>query len=102
MPSGGLAKLCAGVLVTCSAVISPLCVLLAVPLATSLQWSLQHARLVRDARTDPKTGLLNAAAEITCAIRARLPLAMAVLDIDHFKLSMTPTAIWPETRRCAP
>ena len=89
---GGLAELCAGVLVTCSAVISPLCVILAVPLATPLQRSLQHARLVRDARTDLKTGLLNAvawqeeaAAEITRAIRARLPLAMAMLDIDHFK-----------------
>ncbi len=89
---GGLAELCAGVLVTCSAVISPLCVILAVPLATPLQRSLQHARLVRDARTDLKTGLPNAvawqeeaAAEITRAIRARLPLAMAMLDIDHFK-----------------
>ena len=89
---GGLAELCAGVLVTCSAVISPLCVILAVPLATPLQRSLQHARLVRDARTDLKTGLLNAAAwqeeaaaEITRAVRARLPLAMALLDIDYFK-----------------
>ena len=89
---GGLAELCAGVLVTCSAVISPLCVILAVPLATPLQRSLQHARLVRDARTDLKTGLLNAAAwqeeaaaEITRAVRARVPLAMALLDIDYFK-----------------
>ena len=52
----------------------------------------QHAQLVRDARTDLKTGLLNAAAwqddaaaEITRAVRARLPLAMVMLDIDHFK-----------------
>jgi diguanylate cyclase (GGDEF)-like protein len=89
---GALAELCAGVLVTCSAVLSPLCVILAVPLATPLRRSLQHARLVRDARTDTKTGLLNAgawqedaAAEITRALRARLPLAMAMLDIDHFK-----------------
>jgi len=89
---GGLAELCAGVLVTCSAVISPLCVMLAVPLATPMRRSMQHTRLVRDARTDPKTGLLNAAAwqedaaaEVARAIRARLPLAMAMLDIDHFK-----------------
>jgi diguanylate cyclase (GGDEF)-like protein len=89
---GGLAELCAGILATCSAVLSPLCLLLAVPLATPLLRSLQHARLVRDARTDLKTGLLNAAAwheaaaaEITRAHRARLPLAMAMLDIDHFK-----------------
>jgi len=89
---GGLAELTAGVLVTCSAVISPLCVILAVPLATPLRRSLQHARLVRDARTDTKTGLLNAAAwqedaaaEITRALRARLPVAVAMLDIDYFK-----------------
>ena len=71
---------------------SPLCVLLAVPLATPLLRSAQHAQLVRDARTDARTGLLNAAAwqeaaaaEITRAVRARLPLAMVLLDIDHFK-----------------
>jgi diguanylate cyclase (GGDEF)-like protein len=88
----GLAELGAGILVTCSAVVSPLCVLLAVPLATPLQRSLQHARLARHARTDLKTGLLNAAAwqqdaaaEITRAAHARLPLAMAMVDIDHFK-----------------
>ena len=89
---GGLAELCAGVLVTCSAVLSPLCVLLAVPLATPLLRSAQHARLARDARTDARTGLLNAAAwqeaaaaEVTRAVRARLPLAMVLLDIDRFK-----------------
>ena len=89
---GGLAELCAAVLVTCSAVLSPLCVLLAVLLATPLLRSLQHAQLARDARTDRKTGLLNAAAwqeaagaEITRAVRARLPLAMVLLDVDHFK-----------------
>jgi len=92
MLRGCLAELCAGVLVTCSAIISPLCVLLAVPLATPLLRSARHAQLVRDARTDLKTGLLNAAAwqddaatEMTRAIRARLPLAMILLDIDHFK-----------------
>ena len=89
---GGLAELCAAVLVTCSAVLSPLCVLLAVLLATPLLRSLQHAQLARDARTDRKTGLLNAAAwqdaagaEITRAVRARLPLPMVLLDVDHFK-----------------
>jgi diguanylate cyclase (GGDEF)-like protein len=92
MLRGGLAELCAAILVTCSAIISPLCVLLAVPLATPLLRSARHAQLVRDARTDARTGLLNAAAwqddaaaEITRAVRARLPLAMILLDIDHFK-----------------
>lgn len=92
MLRGCLAELCAAILVTCSAVISPLCVLLAVPLAAPLLRSARHAQLVRDARTDLKTGLLNAAAwqddaaaELTRAVRARRPLAMVMLDIDHFK-----------------
>ncbi len=92
MLRGGLAEVCAGVLVTCSAIIDPLCVLLAVPMATPLLRSARHAKLVRDARTDARTGLLNAAAwqddaaaEISRAVRARLPLAMVLLDIDHFK-----------------
>jgi diguanylate cyclase (GGDEF)-like protein len=89
---GGLAELSAGILVTCSAILSPLCVLLAVPLATPLLRSARHAQLARQARTDARTGLLNgdawqdaAAAEITRAVRARLPLAMVLLDVDHFK-----------------
>jgi diguanylate cyclase (GGDEF)-like protein len=89
---GGLAELCAGILVTGSAVLSPLCVLLAVPLATPLVRSRQHAQLARAARTDRKTGLLNAAAwqdaaaaETTRAIRARLPLAMVLPGTGHFK-----------------
>ena len=92
MLRGGLAELCAGVLVTCSATIDPLCVLLAVPMATPLLRSARHTKLVRDARTDGRTGLLNAAAwqddaaaEISRAVRARLPLALVLLDIDHFK-----------------
>jgi diguanylate cyclase (GGDEF)-like protein len=47
---------------------------------------------VSDSRIDAKTGLLNArtwereaAAEVARAVRARLPLAVAVLDLDWFK-----------------
>ena len=52
-----------------------------------------HGQLVKDARTDSKTGLLNAAtweraatAEITRAVRTRTQLAVALLDIDRFKV----------------
>jgi diguanylate cyclase (GGDEF)-like protein len=49
--------------------------------------------LLRDSQVDSKTGLLNAAtwerrasAEVTRAVRTRTPLAVAMMDIDHFKL----------------
>ncbi len=89
-----LTELTAGVLLTIllTATRSWLLVLLALPLVTSLQRSLRHAQLVDAARIDAKTGLLNAVAwqrearvEITRAARTRTPLALAMLDIDHFK-----------------
>jgi diguanylate cyclase (GGDEF)-like protein len=56
------------------------------------QRSLLHARLVSASRTDAKTGLLNAATwqreaarEITRAVRNDTPVAVAMLDTDHFK-----------------
>jgi diguanylate cyclase (GGDEF)-like protein len=59
---------------------------------TVLQRSSRHAQLLKDARADSKTGLLNAAtwerestAEIARAVRTRSPLALALLDIDKFK-----------------
>jgi diguanylate cyclase (GGDEF)-like protein len=52
----------------------------------------RHASLAAAARTDAKTGLLNADAwqreatvEITRAAPAQTPLAVAIADIDHFK-----------------
>ena len=49
--------------------------------------------LVAQSRTDSKTGLLNvstweseAEAELSRAIRTRNPVALALVDIDHFKL----------------
>jgi GGDEF domain-containing protein len=63
-----------------------------------LQRSFRHAQLLKDARADSKTGLLNAAtwerestAEVARAVRTRTPLAIALLDIDKFKGSTTPT-----------
>ena len=67
--------------------------LAALPVVTLLQRSLRHAQLVNDSRADSKTGLLNAAtwereatAEVGRAVRTRTPLALALLDIDRFKV----------------
>ena len=62
-------------------------------MVTLLQRSLRHVQLVNDSRADSKTGLLNAAtwereatAEVARAVRTRTPLAVALLDIDRFKV----------------
>jgi diguanylate cyclase (GGDEF)-like protein len=64
----------------------------ALPCATLLQRSASHAQLVRASRTDAKTGLLSAmawqreaAVQLARAIRTRAPVAVAMVDIDHFK-----------------
>jgi diguanylate cyclase (GGDEF)-like protein len=51
-----------------------------------------HQQLAAAARTDPKTGLLNATAwqreadaEVARAVRAGAPLALLLIDVDHFK-----------------
>jgi diguanylate cyclase (GGDEF)-like protein len=82
-----------GVLVTYSVAGNPLLVLAALPVVTLLQRSLRHAQLVTDSRADSKTGLLNAATwereaimEVTRAVRTSSPLAIALLDIDKFKV----------------
>ncbi|HEY1916191.1 MAG TPA: GGDEF domain-containing protein [Streptosporangiaceae bacterium] len=67
-------------------------VILSLPLVILLQRSHRHANLVAAARVDPKTGLLNALTwqrearvELTRASRTHTPLAVAMIDIDHFK-----------------
>jgi diguanylate cyclase (GGDEF)-like protein len=87
-----LTEMCMAVLSTLAIAISPFTVVVALPLATLLQRSAVHGQLVKDARTDSKTGLLNAAtweraatAEIARAVRTRTQLAVALLDIDRFK-----------------
>jgi len=81
------------VLSTLAIAMSLLTVLIALPLATLLQRSALHAQLVKDARTDSKTGLMNAAtwergatAEVVRAVRTKSALAVALLDIDRFKV----------------
>ena len=87
-----LTEMCMAVLSTLAIAMSLLTVVIALPLATLLQRSALHAQLIKDARTDSKTGLLNAAtwerdatAEVTRAVRTRTALAVAMLDIDRFK-----------------
>jgi diguanylate cyclase (GGDEF)-like protein len=67
-------------------------VVLSLPLVILLQRSHRHANLVAASRVDPKTGLLNALTwqrearvELTRASRTHTPLAVAMIDIDHFK-----------------
>jgi diguanylate cyclase (GGDEF)-like protein len=81
------------VLAVLAIAISPVTVVVALPLATLLQRSAVHSQLIKDARNDSKTGLLNAAtwersatAEIARAVRTRTPMAVALLDIDRFKV----------------
>ena len=86
------AEMCTGVLVTYCVAGNPLLALAALPVVALLQRSLRHVQLLKDARSDSKTGLLNAAtwereatAEISRAVRTRTSLAVALLDIDKFK-----------------
>lgn len=79
-------------LVTLGVAISPVALIFAVPLVTFLQGSGRHAQLVNDSRIDAKTGLLNAATwrresslEVARAVRTGCDLAVALIDVDHFK-----------------
>ena len=87
-----LAELCLAVLVSFGVASSPIALLFAFPFAALPLRTVRHAQLVTDARTDFKTGLLNAgtwqreaAAAVARAARAGQPVAVAVLDLDWFK-----------------
>jgi len=88
-----VAETCAAILVTFAVAGIPLLALVALPVVGLLQRSHSHVKLVSDARNDSKTGLLNAAtweresaAEVARAVRTESPLAIAMLDIDKFKV----------------
>jgi diguanylate cyclase (GGDEF)-like protein len=81
-----------GVLITLAVAISPALVLLAVPTVLLVRRFLVFPVLEAQSRVDAKTGLLNvstwereAGAELSRAARMGTPLALALLDIDHFK-----------------
>lgn len=85
-------EICLGVAVTGCWFVTPLLALVMVTPVLLVQRSLAHAQLRAAARTDAKTGLLNAKAwqgeaerEIVRAHREGQPLAVLIADIDHFK-----------------
>jgi diguanylate cyclase (GGDEF)-like protein len=85
-------ELCVGVTVAILSTLSLMLLLLALPPVVLLQRSLMHQQLQAAARTDAKTGLLNAAAwqreadtELARTQRTHDPLALLLIDIDHFK-----------------
>jgi diguanylate cyclase (GGDEF)-like protein len=87
-----LTEICVGILVAVTCALSYLLLLVALPPVILLQRSLMHQQLAAAARTDPKTGLLNATAwqreadaEVTRAQRTGSPLALLLVDVDHFK-----------------
>jgi diguanylate cyclase (GGDEF)-like protein len=86
------AESCVAVLVTLGIAVTPLTILFAFPFVTLLQRSFRHVHLVNASRVDTKTGLLNAgtwereaATEVARAVRTHTSLAVALIDIDHFK-----------------
>jgi len=71
--------------------INPILMALALPSVVLCKRSIMRAQLVSHARIDAKTGLLNAGtwqreaeAEFFKALRSRTPLALAMVNIDHF------------------
>jgi diguanylate cyclase (GGDEF)-like protein len=81
-----------GVLITLAVALSPALVLLALPTVLLVRRFLIFPVLEAQSRVDAKTGLLNvstwdreAEAELSRAGRTGTPLALALLDIDHFK-----------------
>jgi diguanylate cyclase (GGDEF)-like protein len=88
-----VAEISIGVLVAYGMAGNAFIALAALPVVTLLQRSLRHVQLLTESRADSKTGLLNAAtwekeaaAEVIRAVRTKSPLAIAILDIDKFKV----------------
>jgi diguanylate cyclase (GGDEF)-like protein len=88
-----LAEISIAVLVTYGVAGNPLIAVAALPVVTLLQRSLRHVQLLTESRADSKTGLLNAAtwekeaaSEVIRAVRTKSPLAIAIVDIDRFKV----------------
>jgi diguanylate cyclase (GGDEF)-like protein len=90
---GDFAEFDLGVLITVVVAVSAVLAVIAVPTVLLVRRFMMHADLLAQSRVDTKTGLLNAstwereaAVEIARAVRTGSPLAVALVDIDHFKL----------------
>ena len=90
---GTFVELDLAVLITLAIGLSPALVFLALPTVFLVRRFLVHPALVAQSRVDAKTGLLNvstwerdAEGELSRSVRTRSPLAIALVDIDHFKL----------------
>ncbi|HEY2261571.1 MAG TPA: GGDEF domain-containing protein [Streptosporangiaceae bacterium] len=81
------------VLITVVIAVNPVLAVAAVPTVLLARRFIMHAQLLAASRIDTKTGLLNsstwereAEAEVIRAVRMNIPLAVALVDIDHFKV----------------
>ena len=81
-----------GVLITVVVAVSTALAVFAVPMWLMVRRFMMHDQLLAQSRIDTKTGLLNASTwereagvEIARAVRTGNPLALALVDIDHFK-----------------
>jgi diguanylate cyclase (GGDEF)-like protein len=90
---GDFAEFDLGVLITIVVAVNVVLAVFAVPTVLLARRFIMHAELVAQSRIDTKTGLLNAATwereatvEVARAVRAGNPLALALVDIDHFKV----------------
>ena len=80
-------------LVTVVVAVNPVLAIAGVPTVLLARRFIMHAELLAQTRIDTKTGLLNASTweleaetEIARSVRMRIPLAVALVDIDHFKV----------------
>jgi len=81
-----------GVLITIIVAVSPVLAVFVVPMWLMVRRFVMHSQLLAQTRVDTKTGLLNAVTwereattEVARAVRTGIPLAIALVDIDHFK-----------------
>jgi len=86
-----LLQLSLAVVVALTMAINPFLLLAGLPIVLAQRRFVMHGQLVAQTRIDAKTGLLNAGAwhheagvELSRAVRTRTPLAIAIVDIDHF------------------
>jgi diguanylate cyclase (GGDEF)-like protein len=87
-----IAELDLSVLISVVVAVNPVLAILGVPTVLLVRRFMMHAQLLAQARMDTKTGLLNASTweqeaevEIGRAVRTGSPVAVALVDIDHFK-----------------